>query len=83
MTENQGWRTEAEKNAYAHGVADGWDHQNCAAAYGDDDEADTANLRAEDRYAESDLRAAYAAGWAEGVQRYANGQWADGEPKED
>ena len=80
--------TQAELNAYAHGLADGWDAANFATAYGPDSHdgltiEDKGFARSESEYAESNLRVAYYEGWAKGVERYDNDQWADGAPKTD
>jgi len=66
--------TEAEKNAYAHGLSDGW----AAAAYGDGTESPGTS---DWRYAEGNLQYAYIAGWREGTDHFHAGRWADGEPR--
>jgi len=74
-----------DRETHARGVDHGWDAANYADAYGvTQTQEEEAAARAA-QYAEVDPSfdtSAYTTGFAEGWERFTEGQWQDGSPRE-
>ncbi len=73
-------------DTHERGIAQGWDAANYADAYGSSETPEQEAARRGQEYADVDPTfdvSAYTTGFAEGWERYTNGQWQDGTPKED